>query len=127
MNDTLKKPEPIFRSVENPKNVYIFGNPNRAVFEGTKYTIVNRVEGAHFVYISTPQLTEEQYNSYLLREQLRESGASFFGTNDRRWDSLVVDPFIPELKIFIKNNLPIVVGNPDLVSKEYTKGSSESN
>jgi HAD superfamily hydrolase (TIGR01450 family) len=127
MSNTLKAGQLVFKSIENPKNVYIFGVPNRKMFEGTKYTIVDKIEEAHFVYISIPQLTEEQYSSYPHKEQLIESGANFFGAVGRRWDSLTIDPFMPELENFRKNNLPVVIGNPDLVSEEHGKDSDKSN
>jgi HAD superfamily hydrolase (TIGR01450 family) len=126
-NNVLREARLTFKSVKDPKNVYIFGTPNRKIFEGTKYNIVDRVEDASFVYVSTPQLTEEQYDSYPHKEQLRESGSSFFGAGGRRWDSLVIDPFIPELENFRKMNLPILVANPDLVAGERTRDGMENN
>jgi HAD superfamily hydrolase (TIGR01450 family) len=123
----LKKSQLVFKKISNPKNVYIFGNPNRKIFEGTRYIVVDKIEDAHFVYISVPQLTEEQYKNYPHKEHLKESKSNFFGTGGRRWDSITVDPFMLQLENFKKRNLPILVANPDLVSEEFEKGSDESN
>ncbi|MDR3079228.1 MAG: HAD hydrolase-like protein [Rickettsiales bacterium] len=114
-----------FKNNANPKYVYQMGVPNLTLFEGTKYVIVDAMEKADFIYLGPPKLTEEQYNAYPHREQLRESPLEFHGNSARTWDSLVVDPFMADLRKAKKLGLPILSANPDLTVEQVVRGTSE--
>ncbi|MDR1494434.1 MAG: HAD hydrolase-like protein [Rickettsiales bacterium] len=114
-----------FKTNANPKYVYQMGIPNRALFEGTKYTEVDSVEKADFVYLSVPKLNEEQYRAYSRKEHLKESTSNSHGNPNRTWNSLVIDPFMADLKKIKKLGLPMLSANPDLTAEEAVKNSSD--
>ncbi|MDR1494920.1 MAG: HAD hydrolase-like protein [Rickettsiales bacterium] len=116
-----------FEDRSNPTRVYMLGSPNTAMFKGTKYKVVQNIKDADFVYVSMPRLSEEQFKKYPNKEQLRESALDLFGSTARTWDSLVIDPFIPELKKFKKYNLPMLITSPNLMVEESARGSNEKN
>lgn len=117
-----------FQYKASPKKVYVFGAPNAKLFADTIYEVVDNLELADFIYISVPQFTEEEVkhidNAY--QGSLRESKLPKEG-QPRRWDSLVIEPFLPALKEFKTHNLPMFNANPDLTAREGVKDKDEAN
>ncbi len=102
-------------------NYYIYGTLNGHLFEGLEnYKKVEDAKKADFVYIAIPQLTLTQYESYPSSDKtIFKKSKSFkdeFGNS--KFDSIVIEPFIGELKEFKELNLPIVIANNDLVAPE---------
>jgi HAD superfamily hydrolase (TIGR01450 family) len=116
-----------FKGKKNLRRVYIMGIPNKQLFEGTQYTVVDKPEEADFVYLSVPKLMEEQFNNYPHKEYLKESGSKSHGYTGRNWNSLVIDPFMADLKKFKRLGLPMLSACPDLTAEEALKDSPERN
>ncbi|HSQ97442.1 MAG TPA: HAD hydrolase-like protein [Rickettsiales bacterium] len=113
--------------IKNPngRKVYQFGTPNKKLFEGTDYIMVNTLEEAELIYISVPQFIEEEYDSlkekygkYLFEAKPKEG-------QPRRWNSIILEPFAEKIKILLQSKLPVLNANPDYVALEGVKDSDK--
>lgn len=93
------------------KKYYVFGAPNNALFEGTKYEQVNTPEQADFVYMSIASLPEKETEKF--PEYKDCFRLSKFSGDTKMYDCTVADPFMPYLEKFKSLGLPLVNANPD--------------
>lgn len=118
LNDDLH-----FDSNPNAKKVYQFGTPNKKIFEGTDYVIVENIKDAELIYISAPQLTDEEYNSLEDKKGLVEAKTK--DGQPRKWNSTTLEPFTEKIKILLQSKLPVLNANPDYTALEGIKNSDE--
>lgn len=104
------------------KNIYMWGTPKPALFEGSSYNIVDNISKADAFYISIPQLASEQKtkfpqfdNEFYLSRISLENGADL-------WDSMIIEPFIDSLHDLYLQGLPALCANPDFRAFETPKG-----
>lgn len=121
-HDFLMKKELSFKANPSPKKYFTFGTQNQKLFKDTEYTEVFDPKEADFIYISSPQLTESEYKIYSAKyaDSLFESTWPN-STEPRKWDSLIVDPFLEKLHELSKLNLPALNANPDFTAAETAK------
>ena len=72
---------------------YVFRKPRPSIFEGSDLEETQNLSEADFIYIGIPRTLDDQ-------------------------DSLVIEPFLDELRQLIKFNLPMFCANPDLRAYE---------
>ncbi len=118
---TLENGEIKFRNKENCEKVYIFGSKNTPIFYNTKYRVVENLDEADFIYISSPQLTEEEYYNY------KDDKNIFKKSKNGNWDSVNIKPFIPYLNDYFNKKLPLLSANPDLTAQEIDVNTNEVN
>ena len=117
----LLKQKLSFKNNKNPRKYFIFGTPNKALFAGTIYENVENPEAADFCYLSHPQLYKEQvaslpqYADFLFESKLPKED------EPRKWDSIVLDVFKPQLEKLLNLGLPVMNVNPDLTATEADK------
>ena len=119
--EVLLKNELHFKNNKNPKNCYIFGDKDQPLFDGTNYRIVNDIDKADFVYISNIALTDDYYNN------ASNDDKKYFVKimRDNLWRITSIKPLIPYLEPIVKNNLPILVNNPDFIAMNNIIGSDK--
>ena len=116
----LKEGRLSFASNPNPLTYYRFGSVGTKIFDETKYMEVKFPSEADFFYISVPQLTTRQRNDMSHLENvlfLSDSSKEDFPL----YDSLSVDPFIPQLKELLSFHLPAFNANPDITAASMPK------
>ncbi len=118
---TLENGEIKFQNKENCEKVYIFGSKNTPIFYNTKYRVVENLDEADFIYISSPQLTEEEYYNY------KDDKNIFKKSKNGNWDSVNIKPFIPYLNDCFNKKLPLLSANPDLTAQEIDVNTNEIN
>lgn len=108
------------------RKVYQFGTPNMKIFEGSNYTMVNNLTEGELIYISAPQLNEEEYNSlkdrygkYLFEAKTQKEG------EPRKWNSTAIEPFASAIKVLLKSGLPVLNANPDYTALEGVKDDNK--
>ncbi len=101
--------------------IFVFGNPRKQIFEQTPYVTVDEPREADAFYISIPQLTNAQYEKlpalhqhFYLSRMSSDDGPAW-------WDSMVIDPFLPQLRALQKMGLPAICANPDFRAFEKPK------
>lgn len=119
MNYILKNSKLEFKVQKDYKKVYVFGKKGVPLFDGTDYEIVENLDDADFVYISVPQLTEEEYNNYSGDKSI------FRKSKNGNWDSIKIDPFLPQLDKYLEKKLPLLNANPDLTAAEADANTGE--
>jgi len=126
LRDALLNDEIYFTKNLKARKVYQFGKPHKKLFKETDYVEVDKLSDAQLVYISTPQLNEEEYNSlkdkygkYLFEAKIKEG-------EPRRWNSTIIEPFIPLVEKIFKSGLPILNANPDYVALEEVKNENKT-
>ncbi len=117
----LESKKLVFNSNKNPKNVYLFGVGGDRIFEGTDYNIVDSLDKADFVYISTPKINEDKYRLCSKKDRMFESGDE----DSMTWNTETIDPFIEELEDIINTGLPALNANPDITARTGVRGADE--
>jgi len=96
-----------------------FGIPRKDLFENSKYQETD-INEAEFFYISTPMIGAEAYKKQ--KPELKENlFLSRINAEEDKYDSTIIDPFIPELKEISKHKLPAFCANPDYIANETAK------
>jgi len=110
-----------FKGCSNPEKYYQFGTPNKKLFSDSKYIEVDSLDKADFVYISIPQISEEELGKVPveLRDSIFESTLPKEGI-ERCWDSTDLDVFMPEIERIVLRGLPVLNANPDLRAAEVS-------
>jgi HAD superfamily hydrolase (TIGR01450 family) len=118
----------INKIVPNANRVYQFGIPNEELFNGTNYQTVGDLKEANLVYLSTPQLTENEYNDLKgeFEKYLFESPKPR-EDSPKKWDSTAIDPFRTKIKEVLDSKLPVLNANPDYTASEGAKGKDTKN
>ncbi len=113
LSDVLRNHQLSFKSVLVPKTYTILGTKVAHIFENTSYKYTDSLDDADFVYVSIPQLTNSQKSLLTndLQKMLRVSNMR--QSDDIVWDSLSVEPFIPQLREILRRKKPLLVPNPD--------------
>jgi HAD superfamily hydrolase (TIGR01450 family) len=108
--------------IPNVSKVYQFGTPDKKLFGGTNYKIVDNLKEADFIYISVPKLTEDEYSvlkdkygEYLFESESSKEGA-------RMWNSTIIEPFSDKIKQMLDSGLPVLNANPDYTASEGVNG-----
>ena len=113
----------------NLKKYYTFGTPNNKLFEGLDYEAVP-LDQAEFIYISVPQLTEEQKELLGNKYKLYESTA-IPADGKVRWDTTDILAFSSELRkikeIALAKPMPVLNANPDEAAPEKCKATNTTN
>lgn len=113
LNHILKNHKLSFESVPHPKKYAILGTHVVHNFENTLYEYTDSLDESDFVYVSIPQLTNDQ-KSLLPNELQKMLYRSNMSSSDKIvWDSSSLDPFIPQLKEIFEKKKPLLVANPD--------------
>lgn len=110
-----------FKNKKDYKKVFIFGSKKVSLFDGTSYEVTENLDKADFVYISIPQLTEEEYKNY------NGDKSIFKKWKNGNWDSIVIEPFLPYLEEYLNRKLPLLNVNPDYSAQEIDVNTEEVN
>lgn len=117
-----------FQTCQRPKKFFVFGTPNRRLFEGTSYEAVSDPTSADFVYISIPQLDEKEVKKVDSQWQsaIHESALN---SDDQRllYDSERIEVFAEKLDQLKHLGKPILNVNPDRTACEKDRGTGENN
>ncbi|MDD2839755.1 MAG: HAD hydrolase-like protein [Rickettsiales bacterium] len=124
VKDALLNDEIYFIKNLQARKVYQFGKPNKGVFEGSDYVMVDKLSEAELIYLSVPKLNEEEYNSlkdkygdYLFESKMSKEGGI------RTWESTNIEVYSEKIDLFFKSGLPILNANPDYTALTGVKGS----
>lgn len=125
LREYLRAGKLFFESCANPRNVYILGNTESRMFDGTIYQKTHNPAEADFFYISVPQLKKmEDFEKYKNDGILHEAKSM----QGQCWDSTSLVPFESSLQEMLdKYHLPALNGNPDLKASEKDIKSGELN
>ncbi|MDR0572299.1 MAG: HAD hydrolase-like protein [Rickettsiales bacterium] len=108
------------------KKIYQFGTPSGALFKSLDgYEVVDNLKDADFVYISVPQFTEAEFDSFSTEDKkyLFESRRPKEG-EPKKWDSTRLDLFNNKITGLLSAGLPFLNANPDLIASEPVKGNN---
>jgi len=113
-----------FDHLPKPKKYSVFGTPRKELFEESGMMKVSHEE-ADFFYISIPQLTEGQRAAMPVEQQasLYLSTLSEVTT----YDTLTIEPFLPELQRLRELGLPALLANPDHRALEKDGATGNAN
>lgn len=117
-----------FDGCQNPSKFFVFGTPNRRLFEGTNYGMVADPAAADFIYTSIPQLDEDEMKN-VDPQYLSAIHESALNSEDHRrfYDSERIEVFSQKLE-FLKNlGKPILNVNPDQTACEKDRRTGENN
>lgn len=121
--EILLKKELRFKNNKNPKNCYIFGDKDQSLFNNTDYFVFDDINKADFVYISNVALSNDYYNNATNND--KKYFVKILSKPNGLWRITNIKPLIPYLDVIAKNNLPILVNNPDLVAINNIVGLNE--
>lgn len=107
-----------FNKILNPKKVYYFGTPRKELFENSIYE-ESSIEDADFMYISIPQLKENEASNVSDEVKKELYVSNLF--EETVYDSLIIDPFLPMLEEAKSYGLPAFNANPDTTALEGPK------
>ena len=104
-----------FKQNKDPKNYYCFGKNNKKLFEGTKYNIVNNLDEADFIYLSSLSLTKEDFEK--APDNLKKYFVRLKESKDESYRATNLELLLPKIdEIIVKSGLPVLSGNPDLTA-----------
>lgn len=113
-----------FKNNPAPRKVYLLGNQDCRMFDGTIYQKTDNPAEADFFYISVPQLhSSEDFEKYKNDGILHEAKSAV----GRCWDSTSLMPFEAGLREMLAYKLPAVNGNPDLMASEKDISTGDLN
>lgn len=102
---------------ENYSKVFVFGKKTET-FANTKYTVVDNLNDADFIYMSTPLLNTEQYNKLSLEDKNRcfKNGKipTYYNVRPEENSIEIYKDYIIEL---IKSKKPVVNANQDMFAQ----------
>lgn len=101
-----------FITNKNPKKCYIFGDKNDKLFTGSNYIVVDDINDADFIYISTVSLTKDEYNN--VPQEYKKFLFQLTSKLDGSWRMTDLEPLIEKIEnIIVKSKLPVLICNPD--------------
>ena len=114
-----------FKNNKDPKKFYCFGKASYEIFKDSKYQNTENPEDADFMYVGTPQFSENEIKNFT-DEQLKTlhksilidvDGGNLYDTEDK-------ELFKEKLKFVLKNRIPVLNANPDLIATEVDKDTN---
>lgn len=106
--------------------ILMWGTANHKLFLNSAYEITNNPDIAKSFYISIPQLNLEQKSQFhRMNNHFYESKMPKDGENPL-WDSMIIDPFLDDLKNFLDKGLTAVNANPDYRAFEMPKNGTKT-
>jgi HAD superfamily hydrolase (TIGR01450 family) len=95
-----------------PKKYFVYGAATDAIFAKSALEKTENLDESDFVYVSIVRFSDAERER--MPDHMRQHlYVAHTGGNEREWDSISIDPYIPQLKVFLEKKKPILVANPD--------------